>query len=352
MNLAFDLDARAHAPIRLKMNDGVVYEVVRTSASSVTVTKLDHGTTKTLELTTAMTKQARAELVADAFDLRVTTDQNTGHLGIVAATNGSGMPVSSNGACSADLWVVAGDALILVLATADAALLAGGLDVFLAGILAAGAPITAEIMAAATAMASAYLIDLIGAIALGIHLADLVQAVAQGEEGDAAEIAAVSADLAARLGVLSAGFAAGFGAVVVFLDYLTMNLNDCLNAIRDCTGPGTTPPGNGNPGFTTVSCAQSGGYGASFDPSQAWVACRGVIGAWKTDYSRYGLNYWSCSDLWGDPDQAPDYNAICNGWVNQCVAATKTTCINAKPPAQPPVGPPLVPVQPVATPVQ
>lgn len=186
----------------------------------------------------------------------------------------AGMPLSSNGACALSLVAVGMDAMIITLAVAEAAVMQGGLAIYIASSTASimGVTMTAEMLTAATVQAGAILLELGGLIALVSHLVELVNG-----HADFATIASVAADAAAKLGLFSHSAAAGFGVFTLVLGFLSSCLNDVLVAISNCSGPGYPPPGNGNPSYTTVGCNQSGGFGANFNASLAWGACRSVI---------------------------------------------------------------------------
>lgn len=340
---AFEANPAARRPTVLELGDGQTAAVTRTSPTTVELARLSGGAVVAREsLSAEMPQRERALAVSRVLGRPI---QLPAAGESARAVNTDGMPLGSNGACGYAIGAVVLDAAIITLAVVEVALIWEALAFYIASSQAAllSTTISAEMLVAAEASAGAFLLELGGLLATFHHVVHLVE-----HGADWATVSALVADAAAQMGLLSHHVAAGYGVIVTVLGWLKTVLDDVMNAISYCTAKPLPPAQNGNPGFTTVGCNQSGGFGAAFDPALARAACAGVIGNWKTDYYRWAVvgSYWTCNDHFGRPNQAPSYVALCNGWIEQCVEATRVSCGGAPPPA--PVPAPVA----VAVPVE
>lgn len=327
---AFEANPAARRPTVLELGDGQIAEVTRTSPTTVELARRSGGALVAREsLSADMTQRERALAVSRVLGRPIELPK-AGES--VRAANTDGMPLGSNGACGYAIGAVVLDAAIITLAVVEVALIWEALAFYIASSQAAllGTTISAEMLVAAEASAGAFLLELGGLLATFHHVVHLIE-----HGADWVTVSALVADAAAQMGLLSHHVAAGYGIVVTVLGWLRTVLDDVMNAISYCTAKPLPPAQNGNPGFTTVGCNQSGGFGAAFDPALARAACASVIGGWKTDYYRWAVvgRYWTCNDHFGSPNQAPSYVTLCNGWIEQCTEATRVSCGGAAPPA-------------------
>jgi len=345
-NFASDPRNKEAKRITNASTDGGYFEVIRPSAFAARLSRFDKDghVVITRDVATEMPRAQRLAIYSEVTGKAVAPSTFSGAMKPNAIPTDGGMPLGDNGACDWALAAVALDVTIIVLATAELALMHEALAFYIASTTAAllGTTMTVEIMAAASVQAWVILGEISAVLATIWHIWEL----ANNHPPDAAMIASVGAEVLEKLGLLGHGMAGGVAALIAVINFLISFVNDILTAVANCTAKPLPPPENGNPSFTTVGCNQSGGFGANFNPSLAWAACRGVISNWKTDYSRYGLNYWTCGELLAEPDQSPDHTQLCNNWIQMCVAATRQACTapgaggaGAQPPPPPPPGP-------------